>query len=100
MIVVPGTVIQSPEDVTVGIGATEALPAVPKNTRRMCVQVTGGDATTLIRVRELGSPPGIGIILVRYGSRVYGGTDGALADLEVENVFGPASAVAVQFELD
>lgn len=100
MIVVPGTVIQSPADVAVGIGATEPLPAVPRNTRRMCVQVTDGDATTLIRIRALGGAPGTGIILVRYGSRVYGGADGALADLEAENVFGPAASVAVQFEID
>lgn len=99
-IVVPGTVIESPEDVTIAADATEPLPAVPLHTRRMCVQVTGGDETTAIRIREAGGTAGTGIILVLYGSRVYGGNEGALANLEAENVAGPEATVAVQFERD
>ena len=100
MIVVPGTVIHSEEDVVVGAGATEPLPVPPRNTRRVVVQVTDGDETTIVRIRELGGTAGTGIILILYGSHVYGGVDGALAPLEAENVAGPEAAVAVQFEED
>lgn len=100
MIVVPGTVIHSDEDVVVAAGETEPLPEPPDNTRRMVVQVTDGDDTTIVRIRELGGTAGTGIILILHGSRVYGGADGALAPLEAENIAGPEAAVAVQFEED
>lgn len=96
----PGTVITSQADTVVGIGATVALPAIPTGTRRMTVQVTGGDETTEIRIREVSGVAGSGTLLVNKGSRVYGGADGAVAALEAENVAGPASAVMVQFERD
>lgn len=96
-----GTVVNSPTDTVVGVGATVALPTAPVGTRRMVVQVTSGDATTtVVRIREVGGAAGTGIILVRYGSRVYGGQEGALADLEAEHIAGPATTVAVQFEID
>ena len=96
-----GTLIASPADVAVGVGATVPLPPPPALTRRMVVQVTSGDAaTTVVRIRELGGAAGTGIILVRYGSRVYGGSDGSIASLEAEHIAGPATTVAVQFEED
>lgn len=98
--VVPGTVITTPADTAVGPGATVPLPAIPSGTRRFTVEVTGGDATTRIRVREVGGLAGSGKLLVLLGSTVYGGADGAVAALEVQNVVGPAAAVAVQFERD
>lgn len=94
----PGTIITTPADTAVGIGATVALPAIPAGTRRFTVQVTVGDAATRIRVREVGAGAGRGKILDFLGSTVYGGLDGAVAALEVENVAGPISAVMVQFE--
>jgi hypothetical protein len=66
----------------------------------MVVQVTGGSTLTVVRIREVGGVAGSGICLILYGSRVYGGADGALAALEAENVAGPAATVAVQFEED
>jgi hypothetical protein len=94
----PGGTITSPADTVVGIGATVALAAVPAGTSRMTVQVTDGDSTTRVRIRESGGTAGAGILLSLLGSRVYGGADGALGALEAQNVVGPASAVAVQFE--
>jgi hypothetical protein len=98
--VTPGTVITTPADTAVGVAATVALPAIPAGTRRMTVQVTGGDATTRIRVRQVGAGAGRGKLLVLLGSTIYGGADGALMALEVENVTGPIAAVMVQFEQD
>lgn len=96
----PGTTITTQADISVGVGATVALPAVPANTRRRIVQVTGGDATTRIRIREVGAGGGKGIILLLYGSRKYGEAGGAIAALEVENVAGPAATLCVQDERD
>lgn len=96
----PGTTITTLADTAVAAGATVSLPAVSPNTRRRTVQVTGGDATTRIRVREAGSEAGRGIILLLYGSRKFGETGGAIAELEVENVAGPDATVAVQDERD
>jgi hypothetical protein len=96
----PGETIASPADIPVGVGATVPLPVIPAGTRRMTVQVTGGDGTSRIRVREVGGAAGRGRLLLMYGSTVYGGVDGALAALEVQNVAGPAATVAVQFEED
>lgn len=97
----PGSTIgPTPADTLVAPAATVALPAIPANTRRFTVQVTGGDTTTLIRVREVGGLAGSGILLDLRGSTVYGGLDGAVAALEVENVFGPAAAVTIRFERD
>lgn len=96
----PGTVITTPADTVVAPAATVALPAAPADTRRRTVQVTGGDSTTRIRVREVGAGAGRGKLLDLLGSTIYGGADGAIAALEVENVAGPASAVMAQDERD
>lgn len=100
MIVKPGTVIETPADIPVPAGETAELPEIPAHTRRMCVQVVDGDDTTVIRIREYGNLPGRGIVLILYGSRVYGDVGGALARLEAENIAGPDAAIAVQFERD
>lgn len=94
----PGTVITSPADTPVPVAATVALPLPPLGTRRMRVQVTGGSVLTIMRVRETGGAAGTGIIIIFLGSTLYGGSDGAIAPLEVENVAGPAATVAIQFE--
>jgi hypothetical protein len=96
----PGTTITSVSDVVVGPGAIVPLPTPPANTRRMRVQVTGGDSTTRIRVREVGGAVGSGDLLTLLGSTMFGGADGAIAPLEVQNVAGPAAAVMIQFERD
>jgi hypothetical protein len=96
----PGTTITTPADIAVAPGATVALPAVPPGTRRRTIQVTGGDSTTRIRVREVGAGAGRGRLLTLLGSTLYGGADGAIAPLEVENVAGPAATVMVQDERD
>jgi hypothetical protein len=93
-----GTTITSPDDVAVGIGATQALPAPPAGTLRMTVEVTDGSALTRIRVRELGGNAGAGRELILLGSTTFGGEGGAVAALEVENVAGPAAAVSISFE--
>ncbi|MGI0149768.1 MAG: hypothetical protein ACREDF_09600 [Thermoplasmata archaeon] len=98
--VVPGTVITTSPDTAVGVGATVALTVPPGDTRRMRVQVTVGDDTTRIRVREVGGAAGSGDLLILLGSTLFGGADGAVAPLEVENVAGPAAAVMTQFERD
>jgi hypothetical protein len=96
----PGTTVTTPADIAVAPGATVALPAVPPGTRRRTIQVTGGDSTTRIRVREVGAGAGRGRLLTLFGSTLYGGADGAIAPLEVENVAGPAATVMVQDERD
>jgi hypothetical protein len=93
-----GTVVATPADTTVGVGATQVLPVPPGTTLRMRVQVTGGDSTTRVRIREAGGTAGRGVILILYGSTMYGGDGGAIAALEAENVAGPSATVAVQFE--
>jgi hypothetical protein len=98
---VPGLNIgPTPADIAVGVGATVALPAAPAGTRRRTVQVTGGSNLTRIRVREVGAGAGRGKILTLLGSTIYGGADGAIASLEVQNVAGPAASVMVQDERD
>lgn len=94
----PGTVITSPADVAVGPGATVPLPVPPAGTRRMTIEVTGGDSTTRIRVREAGGVAGAGRLLVLLGSTMYGEAGGAIEALEVENVAGPAATVGISFE--
>jgi hypothetical protein len=93
-----GTVISTPADTTVASLATQALPAPPAGTKRMRVQVTGGDGTTRIRIREVGGAAGTGVVLILLGSTMYGGDGGSIAALEAENVAGPNAAVMVQFE--
>jgi len=96
----PGTTITTPADTAVGVGATVALPAIPANARRVTVQITGGDSTTRVRIREVGAGAGRGKLLSLLGSTIYGGADGALEALEAENVTGPATTVMAQFEED
>ncbi len=94
----PGATITTPADTAVGIGATVALPAIPAGTSRMTVQNTGG-AGTFLRVREVGAGAARGVILPRFGSVSYGGEDGAIAVLEVEEVIGGiATSAMIQFE--
>lgn len=99
----PGTTITTYADTPVGVGATAALPVVPSGARRVCIQVVGGSSTapaTIIRVREVGGAPGSGRLLQLYDSTLFGGADGALEDLEVENVAGPDASVHVDYERD
>jgi hypothetical protein len=103
--VVPGTVIRTPADTAVGIGATVPLPVPVATTRRMTIQNTG-PAGTWIRVRAVGGAPGSGKLLPRLGEYSYGGADGALAALEAQDVSAAVGGVAVattvcaQFEED
>jgi hypothetical protein len=57
-----------------------------------------GPAGTLVRVRELGAGAGTGPIIPRFNSVTFGGLDGAVAPVEVEEVAGIASAFSVLFE--
>ena len=99
----PGSTITTPADTAIGIGATVALPAIPAGTRRMTVQNTG-PAGSFIRVREVAAGAGRGSILGRFSSVSYGGSDGALAALEAEDVsaavtgVGVATSAMTQFE--
>jgi len=101
----PGSTITTDADVAVAAGATEPLGAIPANTRRMTVQNTG-PAGTWVRVREVGGGAGRGQLLPRLGSYTYGGGDGALAQLEVEDVSlavggaAVATTICVQYERD
>ncbi len=102
----PGATITTDADVTVGIGATEPIAAaIPAGTRRMTVQNTG-PAGTWVRVRELGGAAGSGQLLPRLGQYTYGGADGALGALEVEDVSlavggtAVATTISVQYEGD
>lgn len=99
--VLPGTVIAGAADTAIGAGATEPLPSPPAGTRRMTVQNTGPSGSA-IRVRAVGDPAGSGILLFLGGSATYGGADGALADLEAQDVSSPSvgATVATQFEED
>jgi len=100
-----GTGIESPADTVIGIGATVPLPAPPAGTRKFTVENTGPGGSA-VRVRELGGLAGAGFLLPRFGAREYGGSDGAVAALEAEDVslatFGVAVAttVGLQFEKD
>jgi hypothetical protein len=93
-----GTIIASPADTPVLAATTQALAVPPAGTKRMRVQVTGGDTSTRIRIREAGGTAGHGIILILLGSTMYGGDGGSIEALEAENVAGPDATVAVQFE--
>ena len=100
---VPGQTITTMPDAPVGIGATVPLTAPPAGTRRMTVENTG-PAGSFIRVRRLGEAAGSGVLLARFGVASYGGADGAVAPLEVEDVSGAVTGVpvtssaAIQFE--
>lgn len=96
----PGTTITTIADVTCGAGATVSLTTPPAGTRRMCVQVIGGDATTDVRIREIGGTAGAGRKLKQDGSTMFGGLDGAVARLEAQNVTGPSVGIHIDFERD
>lgn len=99
----PGATITTAPDTTVGVAATVPLAVAPAGTRRVRVQITGGDDDTRVRIREVGGPAGSGVLLLNssVGSTMYGGVDGAIAPLEAEHVAGTVAAtVAVQFERD
>lgn len=95
----PGDTVDEPANTALGIGATAALPSAPAGTRRVRVQATGGDDTTEVLIRG-GGVAGRGILLDNNGSTLYGGADGAIADLEAENLAGPAVTIRVQWEED
>lgn len=94
----PGTDLESPADTPVAAAATVPLTVPPAGTRRMTVEVTGGSALTVIRVRELGGIAGAGRLLNLGDSTMYGGLDGAIAPLEAQNVAGPDALVHIDFE--
>jgi hypothetical protein len=101
----PGATITTDDDVVVNIGATATLGVIPAGTRRFTVQNTG-PAGTWVRVREVGGSPGAGQLFPRLGQYTYGGADGAIAQLEVEDVslavglVAVATTIAVQYEGD
>jgi hypothetical protein len=95
----PGTTITSSPVTAVGALATVPLPVAPAGTRRMRVQNVGSPGSVL-RVREVGGPAGAGFLCVFTGPVEYGGADGALAALEVEETAGVATAAMIQFEGD
>jgi hypothetical protein len=102
----PGATITTDADVAVGAGATVPIAvAIPAGTRRFTVQNTG-PAGTWVRVREVGGGAGRGQLLPRLGQYTYGGADGAIAHLEVEDVSNAvggapvATTIAVQYERD
>lgn len=99
IVIVPGTTITSPADTPVGAGLTVPLPVPPAGTTRMTVEVTDGDEdTTKVRVREVSGTAGAGRLLRLFGSTMFGGIDGAIAPLEVENTAGPDAEVSISFE--
>ena len=89
----PGATIQSVQ-VAVGIGATVAV-AVPANVYAINVQNVGG-AGTLIAVREQGGAALTGMYLPRYG--IFG-FDKAVANLELQELAGIATAVNITYEM-
>jgi hypothetical protein len=99
----PGSTITTDPDVAVPVGTTQPLGLIPAGTRRFTVQNTG-PAGTWIRVRELGGAAGVGKLMPRLGEYTYGGSNGAIAQLEVEDVslavggVAVATTVAVQYE--
>lgn len=97
----PGTDITTFTDTPVAPGATAALPVISSGARRCCVQVVGGNSTTtIIRVREVGGAPGSGRLLRLYDSTLFGGADGALENLEIQNIAGPDASVHIDYERD
>lgn len=102
----PGLTITTDPDVVIGTGTTVPIAvAIPAGTRRFTVQNTG-PAGTWVRVREVGGAAGSGQLLPRLGSYTYGGADGAVAHLEVQDVSlavggsAVATTIAVQYERD
>lgn len=96
----PGTIIDARADTAIGALATVPLPVPPANTRRMTIQNTGA-AGSRIRVRQVGGPAGAGVLLTSLGSTSFGGADGAIAAVEVEDVTagaGLATTVGITFE--
>ena len=93
------TIGPTPADTVVGIGLVVALPAILPTSRRIRVQNTG-PAGSEIRIREAGGVVGAGSILLRFGVATFGGSSGALAALEVEEVAGIATTVSVVSERD
>jgi hypothetical protein len=103
---VPGATITTDADVAIGAGLTVPIAVtIPSGTRRFTVQNTG-PAGTWVRVRELGGAVGSGQLLPRLGSYTYGGGDGAIAKLEVQDVSNAvggapvATTISVQYERD
>lgn len=100
----PGRTIVTEADTAVPASTTVPLPTSPLpvgDTKRVTVQNVSADSTTVVRVRELNaaSGAGSGVALTQYGSVSFGGADGAVADLEVENMDGGnAAAVAMVWE--
>jgi hypothetical protein len=91
---VPGTVITTPPDTAVGVGATVPLPVPPVGTVQMTIENTG-PAGTWIRIREVGGTAGSGLLLPRLGQFTYGGADGAIAAMEAQDVSLAVGGVAV-----
>ena len=96
----PGTDITTQADTAIAPLATTALPVVPANTRRMTIQNTTTAGSSRLRIREVGGVAGAGILLGNFSSITLGGSDGAVENMEAENVSGPAATVAVLFERD
>jgi hypothetical protein len=96
----PGTTITSEPFVPVAAGATVPLPAIPSGTRSMTVQIPVGSALSNILIREVGGTPGTGRLLTYLASTLFGGADGAVQQLEAENIAGPDAEVSVIFERD
>lgn len=96
----PGATVTQAADTTVGVGATVPLPVAPAGTRSMTVQVTVGNSLTNVRVRPVGGTAGAGRLLTYLGSTLYGGADGAITPMEVENVVGPSAQICTTFEGD
>lgn len=92
----PGTSIVSEPDAVVGVGAVVVLTAPPSGTKAETVQNTGTTSGTIIRVREAAGTAGAGIKLLQNGVAYY---TAAIAQLEVEEVAGIATSVAIQFEV-
>jgi hypothetical protein len=98
----PGATITS-RDVSVPAGTTQPLPTAPSGTRRVTVQ-NKGPAGTWVLVRETAAGAGLGRLLPRLGETVYGGSDGAVAGLQVQDVSlavggeAVATTISVQFE--
>lgn len=90
----PTGTITSEADVPIPIGTTQPLTVPPAGTKRMRVQNIG-PAGSFIRVRKLAEAAGSGIVLARFGVSEYGGADGSIASLEVEDVSAAFGGVAV-----
>jgi hypothetical protein len=96
----PGGTGQSESPVSVGAGLTVDLPAVPLGARCCTVQCIVGSSLTNVLIREKNGTAGSGRLLLYLGSTFYGGADGALVQLEAENIAGPDCQINVSFEGD